>query len=112
MQSNPFGGNRGTPKPFGNSVPQDPWESSEDEFGYAAKNPFAANVGNPTSPVNERTPIRGRSNNAIKATTIFSLPPAADDQSEIRNQILMYAVLGATIVVAFGVVAWKFFLRL
>ena len=112
----PFGGGGSggdRSKPFSNSIPQNPWANKEelDEFGLGESNPFSVNQGQfPT--INDLKPATGgRKNQAIKATTIFMPPPAAEDQREARNQIYMYATLGATILIAFGVVVWKFFLK-
>ena len=109
---NPFSGAAGGPgNPFGSHHAKDPWANApppEPGFGQGPR-PFSA--GNPFAGVDEATPLAGRVPSAARATTVFMPPPAAEDQANARKQILMYAALAATVVVAFGVVAWKFFLR-
>jgi serine/threonine protein kinase len=109
---NPFGAAAGGPgNPFGTHAAKDPWLNApppEPGFGQGPR-PFSA--GNPFVGVDETTPLGGRTPSLARATTIFMPPPAAEDQANARQQIVMYAALAATVVVAFGVVAWKFFLR-
>ncbi|MFO0936457.1 MAG: serine/threonine-protein kinase [Gemmataceae bacterium] len=111
----PFGGaTRNSPKPFNSSIPKDPWESPEEDFnfGKGSKNPFAANAGTPFPPLSEQTPVAGKLNSGtIRATTIFAPTPKFEDQRDFRNQVVMYVILGSTTLIAFCVVAWKFFLK-
>lgn len=106
-RGNPFANSIGVNgNPFSNQPQKSPWESAEPEFGQAnfGRN---GNVG-----VNELTPVNGhRQSSSIKATTIFVPPPPTEDKISGIKQLVMYAILGASLVVALGYVGWRFFLR-
>ena len=105
-RGNPFANSIGVNgNPFSNQPQKSPWESAEPEFGQ----PNFGRNGN--TGVNELTPVSNhRQSHSIKATTIFVPPPAEEKISGIK-QLVMYAILGASLVVALGYVGWRFFLR-
>jgi serine/threonine protein kinase len=106
--SNPFAANVGVGgNPFSNAPPASPWESPDD---FRGGNPFSHHGHAPTA-VDELTPVNGHRNRDIRATTVFAPPPPRDQVGNASRQIALYALLGASLVIALGFVGWKFFLK-
>jgi serine/threonine protein kinase len=117
---------RPLPNPFGvpssgtvrNPADRDPWsyDTVANNAGQTL-NPFGGISSKPFAAVDENTPVLKPENPAahagIKATTMFVSPKELDrykPRSE-QKQFWLYAALGLSIAVAFGFVAWKYFLR-